>query len=293
MYDGQYSGSANGTAASDYESPPNHFGSIIEKGIAAGFGVALCKQAIVIECDIVQALGLYENLHEWEDGGRLLCWRFNSPISPEDRRLALVEGYLRIYETKGFPFYQGLPSPIARFPLIEHTGMRIDLDDQRHRHLFQTIEEYEALQQTDDTAAENARGRLNEAFPGKSAEQASFDQDGTPAASQHGVTNIINDEWQRDLPMGQKFLYFALLRHCGNKKNWCIVSEETLAGEIGAAVRSVRRYMNGDACTPDDCLTGRGLVKITPHKFKNMHRYELPEWREINFKKLRAVARRK
>jgi hypothetical protein len=292
MYDGQYSHSANGTTPSECESQPNHFGPIIEGGMAAGFGVALCKDAMgSIARDFVETLDIYENLHEWEDGGRLLCWRFTNPISREDRRLGLIETYLRLYEPKGFPFYQGLPSPMARFPLLKHTGKRIDLDDERHRKLFDLLEEGFAAR--DSATLDDAGGAIDEAFPQKTAEQRCFDQDGTSAASQHGVTNIINDEWQRDLPMGQKFLYFALLRHCGNKKNWCIVSEETLAREIGAAVRSVRRYMNGDACTPDDCLTGRGLVKITPHKFKNMHRYELPEWREINFKKLRAVARRK
>ena len=172
MHDGQYNGSANGTAPSEYESPPNHFGPIIENGMAAGFGVALCEEAKAIERDIVQALDRYENLHEWEDGGRLLCWRFTNPISPDDRRLGLIEGYLRLYEPRGFPFYQGLPSPMARFPLIEHSGKRIDLDDQRHRNLFQTIEESEALRQTDNAAADNAGGTVDEAVPRKRAEQA-------------------------------------------------------------------------------------------------------------------------
>jgi hypothetical protein len=294
-----YNGSTKETTTgpSEYASSPNHFGPIVEGGMVAGFGVALCKEAKGrIGREFVQALDKYEKLHEWEDDGCLICWRFTDPISPDDQRLKFIEGYIRLYEDKGFPFYQGLPIPMARFPVIEDTGKRIDLSDQRHRNLFDVMEQAFANEEETEGSPGTASATSSSTGAASTSKRVEwnpeFDQDGTPAAYQHGITNIINDEWERDLPMGQKFLYLALGRHCGNNKNWCIVSEETLARDIGAAVRSVRRYMNGDAKTPDDCLVGRRLVKIMPHKWKNMHRYELPEWRKINFKKLRAVTRK-
>jgi hypothetical protein len=102
--------------------------------------------------------------------------------------------------------------------------------------------------------------------------------------AQHGTTVFRTEEWQRDLPMGEKFLYLALLGHCGGKKNWCEVSNDTLAADISADRRSVKRYLYGGNTIG---LLARGLVRVTPHRYKNLNRYELPEHRPINFTKSR------
>jgi hypothetical protein len=109
-----------------------------------------------------------------------------------------------------------------------------------------------------------------------------------------GVTNIRNELWAQQFPprmvggkmtgggAGPKLLYFALIGHCG-RRNWCLVGNERLATDTSSSDRSVQRWM--------DELREAGLVKRTPHQYKNLNRYELPHLKTIDFKKAKQVWR--
>jgi hypothetical protein len=109
-----------------------------------------------------------------------------------------------------------------------------------------------------------------------------------------GVTNIRNELWAQQFPprmvngrmtgggAGPKLLYFALIGHCG-RRNWCLVGNERLATDTSSSDRSVQRWMEE--------LTEAGLVKRTPHQYKNLNRYELPHLKTIDFKKAKQVWR--
>jgi hypothetical protein len=109
-----------------------------------------------------------------------------------------------------------------------------------------------------------------------------------------GITNIRNEEWDRQFlarmvngkmtggGAGPKLLYMALIGHCG-RRNWCIVGNERLATDTSSNIRSVQRWT-------DELIEG-GLVKRSPHQYKNLNRYELPQLKTIDFKKAKQVWR--
>ena len=115
--------------------------------------------------------------------------------------------------------------------------------------------------------------------------------DGTKALLDGGICNYLRDELKRDLPMGEKFLYIVLLGRCGNFKNHCIVSNGTLGKELSVTKRSIQIYLYGDNRSAKSIgLVARGLVEVEPHHHYDMNKYTLPEWRKINFRKVKTIA---
>jgi hypothetical protein len=186
-----------------------------------------------------------------------LIYRFANMVAPDDWR---VDRLMEIARLTIEPVEVSTPPEIDGHTL-RHKGTDFDLDNPEVVDHLENIIKHEPIE-PDQTDSEP------------------IEPDDVPLA---GVTNIRNEEWDRQFKSaGLKLLYFALIRHCGGK-DWCLVGQERLALDTSSSVRQVQRW--------DKELKAMRLVKIEPHQYMNLNRYKLPELKRINWRKAKEVWR--